>query len=46
VPWLQAWETSPPLVPAKAGTQGEWSKALDSRLRGNERRDISDLVTH
>ncbi|MDP2412105.1 MAG: dihydrolipoamide acetyltransferase family protein [Pseudolabrys sp.] len=27
----------PPLVPAKAGTQGDEKKELDSRLRGNER---------
>jgi len=26
-----------PLVPAKAGTQGQAKKELDSRLRGNER---------
>ena len=25
------------LVPAKAGTQGQVKKELDSRLRGNER---------
>src|SRR5205814_7482379 len=29
--------TSPPLVPAKAGTQSQEKKELDSRLRGNER---------
>src|SRR6476659_10680623 len=29
---------APPLVPAKAGTQGQVKKELDSRLRGNERR--------
>jgi pyruvate/2-oxoglutarate dehydrogenase complex dihydrolipoamide acyltransferase (E2) component len=28
---------APPLVPAKAGTQGQGKKELDSRLRGNER---------
>jgi pyruvate dehydrogenase E2 component (dihydrolipoamide acetyltransferase) len=28
---------SPPRVPAKAGTQGQTKKELDSRLRGNER---------
>src|SRR5437879_6541199 len=28
---------SPPLVPAKAGTQGQEKKVLDSRVRGNER---------
>jgi hypothetical protein len=27
-----------PLVPAKAGTQSQAEKELDSRLRGNERR--------
>ena len=34
----------PPLVPAKAGTQGHQTdvqaRALDSRLRGNERRNL------
>jgi hypothetical protein len=27
-----------PLVPAKAGTQSQDKKELDSRLRGNERK--------
>ena len=31
----------PPLVPAKAGTQGGEKKELDSRFRGNERADAS-----
>jgi general secretion pathway protein I len=30
-----------PLVPAKAGTQGQAKKELDSRLRGNERKRAS-----
>jgi hypothetical protein len=28
-----------PLVPAKAGTQGQKKKELDSRVRGNERKE-------
>ncbi len=28
------------LVPARAGTQGQAKKELDSRLRGNERRAV------
>jgi fatty-acyl-CoA synthase len=31
-------ESDSPLVPAKAGTQGNGKKDLDSRLRGNERK--------
>src|SRR4051794_31791903 len=30
-------KSSPPLVPAKAGTQSQEKKELDTRLRGNER---------
>jgi hypothetical protein len=31
---------SVPLVPAKAGTQGPERETLDSRLRGNERKEL------
>src|SRR4051794_17885275 len=30
-----------PLVPAKAGTQSQRKKELDSRLRGKERRELT-----
>jgi pyruvate dehydrogenase E2 component (dihydrolipoamide acetyltransferase) len=37
---------SPPLVPAKAGTQSQGKKELDSRLRGNERVDRPEPATN